>query len=682
MLGQLARFALIGGAATLIHLLVGVTLIHAGWAPVIANAAAFCIAFFVSFAGHFGYTFCPEGPSMARSLTRFAVTALAAFVANEAILAALLARHALPPSAALVTSTGVVACGSFALCRAWAFAPSRPDAIPSGGLWGRAFGLWAMRPTIPGLLLVIVANIWMLAMFSTSFWQRAYDLFGDRPALLALFGIGIWAFTMIYVLVFTNRWLLKPFLIANILIAAGASYYHENMGIIIDREMIQNILGTTANESRSLFTAAYLEYMAADALLPSLLIAMVRVSHPPFGVAVRRHLGLLSVCVLIFGGAAYSQYQVFSFGVKQSPGMRQILHPESTVQSLLQYAQMKWRARSLEFTRIGLDAQKGPALRRAMRPVLAVLVIGETLSDQNWGLSGYARDTAPELAQRDILPIAGVQSCGTSTAISIPCMFSRYPRQEFTPEAAGAQENLLDVLKRAGYDVEWMDGNTGDMGVAARIPYQNFNRADDAEFCQGGECNDGILLKKLRARAASITRDTVIVLHQIGNHGPAYFERYPQGFARFLPDCREADLAACAPEEIVNAYDNAAAYTDLQLARTIDWLADSSDLDTALLYVSDHGESLGESGLFLHAAPYWIAPATQKTVPMVVWMSERFQADMQLGYDCADAPGQGAISHDNFFHSVLGMLNVETAERDPTLDIFASCTSAQQIATR
>ncbi len=545
-----------------------------------------------------------------------------------------------------------------------------------------ALQVWSKRPAIPGLALIIIANLWMLAAFNTPFWQRAAHIFGGEPRILILFGIGIWAFTMVYVLLFSNRWLLKPFLIANILIAAGASYHHEAMGIIIDREMIGNILSTTANESRSLFTAAYIRHMTLLGVVPSIAILAIRVTHLPFAASFLRHLALLIACAALFAGVAYSNYQTFAFGVKASPGMRQILHPESTIQSAVQYAQMIWRAHALEFTAIAPDAHRGQIARNTARPTLTVLVIGETLRDQNWGLSGYARDTSPELARRDVLAYGGVETCGTSTSVSIPCMFSAMGRAEFSHEGAAAQENLMDVLVRAGYDAEWWDANTGDMGVAARIPFQNFTTANDPEFCTDGQCNDGILLNQLRHRATAITRDTVIVLHQIGNHGPAYFERYPEDFAKFLPDCRIADLAACAPEHITNAYDNAAAYTDFMLASTIDFLEGLTNVSTSLVYISDHGESLGEAGLYLHAAPYWIAPETQKRVPMVLWMSGQFKRDMHVDYDCVAAPGAASLSQDNFFHSVLGMLDVATTARNPDLDIFAACTAPLEFVAR
>lgn len=535
--------------------------------------------------------------------------------------------------------------------------------------------LWTARPKVSGLVLIVLTSIWLLAAFNLSFWARSFEQLKSHPGLFGLFVLAIWALTVVYLLVFANRWLLRPFLIANILIAAGASYFHERMGIIIDREMIQNILGTTGNESGALLTASCIRYMLIFAVLPSLVIALIRVTHPPFRRSVLRHAALLIGCGVFFAGVTYGNYQFYSFALKQSPGLRKILHPIGPIRSGLQYVEMIWAAETAEFQTIALDAHKGAISEADNRPILTLLVIGETLRDQNWGLSGYARDTTPDLRKRDVLSIAGVETCGTSTSVSLPCMFSNLDRRNFSYEAALASENLLDVLVRAGFDVEWWDTNTGDMGVAARVPYSNFNRADDAEFCEGGECNDGILFKRLEERAGAITHDTVIVMHQIGNHGPAYFQRYPQGFARFLPDCRDADLVNCPVKEVVNAYDNAIAYTDFQLARIIDYLGSRPDLDTSLIYVSDHGESLGENGLYLHAAPFWIAPKEQTRVPMLIWMSAGFQKAMKLDYACV-APAAGMpASHDYFFHSVLGMLDVETAEHQRQLDLFAGCRS-------
>lgn len=548
---------------------------------------------------------------------------------------------------------------------------------PSGRLPELARRVRAARPAIAPMWLIVIANLWFLALFNAAFWSRTADLFTAKPVTFALFAVGIWALTMVYLLVFTNRWLLKPFLIANLFIGAAASYFHDTIGVVVDREMIQNTIGTTTAEARHLFTAGFLGWMFLTALLPALALLFVRPAHPRFARAALRHGGMLLGCGALFLGITFGNYQDLSFTLKRDSGVKKVLHPASPVWSVLQYGEMMLKAQSLEFTRIALDARKGAAAMGATRPVLTILVIGETLRDQNWGLSGYVRDTTPELAQRDIVAIAGVTACGTSTSVSIPCMFSKFTRKEYTYEKGTSHENLLDVLARAGYDVEWWDVNTGDMGVAERMTFTSFYGADDPEFCGAGECTDAILLDALKKKAGTIDRDTIIVMHQIGNHGPAYYLRYPRSFARFLPDCSDADLGKCATGEIVNAYDNAAAFTDLQLARTIDFLATLGDLNTALVFVSDHGESLGEKGLFLHAAPYWTAPAEQTKVPMLLWLSQNFRRDLDLDYGCLRDAARDPVSHDNFFHTVLGMHDVVTRERDEELNLFASCRNAR-----
>lgn len=527
-----------------------------------------------------------------------------------------------------------------------------------------------------GIALAVLTGIWLLAAFNASFWARCFALMQDHPVFFALFVVAIWALTVFYLLILGNRWLLKPFLIANIFIAAAASYFHETLGIIVDREMIQNTLNTTANEAGALMTPELIGYMLVFAVLPALLILAVRVTHRPLLRSCLWHAGALAVTGGLFLVIAFGNYQYYSFTLKESRGVRDVLHPIGPVRSVGKYVEMVRATRAMEFQPVALDARKGAIRNRSGKPTLMVLVVGETLRDANWGLSGYARDTTPELRKRDVVNIAGVQTCGTSTAVSIPCMFSNLTREKFSYEAARSRENLLDVLARAGYSVEWWDANTGDMGVADRIPYTNYNHASDPDNCTDKECNDGILTKRLSETLPNIDRDTVIVMHQIGNHGPAYFERYPPDFARFLPECRDPMVANCPRESVVNAYDNAVAYTDLQLSRIIDLLDARTDLDTSLVYISDHGESLGEGGLYLHAAPYWIAPSEQTTVPMVLWMSAAFRKGMSVDYACLHKAQDAPVTHDHFFHTVLGVLDIQTSARNDALDLTKPCKTA------
>jgi lipid A ethanolaminephosphotransferase len=300
-------------------------------------------------------------------------------------------------------------------------------------------------------------------------------------------------------------------------------------------------------------------------------------------------------------------------------------------------------------------------------PRVLVLVIGETARAANFSLLGYSRETNPELAAAGVTAFSNVTSCGTSTEVSVPCMFSPYGRARYDERRIRNSEGLLDVLARAGYAVKWLDNQSGCKGVCkgAGIEFE--------KTCKAGECHDEVLVRRLAEELAQVGSNTVFVLHMIGNHGPAYFRRYPAEFRRFLPDCETAELRDCTREQVVNAYDNAILYTDHVLAGVIGTLKhDSRRLDSSMIYVSDHGESLGEHGLYLHGIPYAIAPELQTHVPMLVWVSRQMSAD-GVDVHCLRGKSHDRLSHDNLFHSVLGLMDVKTAAYLPARDIFDGC---------
>ncbi len=326
------------------------------------------------------------------------------------------------------------------------------------------------------------------------------------------------------------------------------------------------------------------------------------------------------------------------------------------------------------------DARLVHVALTANRHRVFVLVIGETARAANFSLLGYSRQTTPELAKLDVIPFRAVTSCGTSTEVSVPCLFSQWGRQDYDERRIRNSEGLLDVLAHAGYSVKWLDNQSGCKGVCqgAGVEYEKLNAKLAPDLCHGDECWDGILVRRLQEELTRIEdqsrQDTIIVLHMMGNHGPAYFRRYPPEFRRFTPDCATAELRDCTREQVVNAYDNAILYTDHVLAGLVNTLnAHASSLDTALLYVSDHGESLGEGGLYLHGLPYSFAPDTQKHVPMIAWMSPGFATDTGLNTRCVADRGNEALSHDNIFHSVLGLMDVQTSAYRLDRDLFASC---------
>jgi lipid A ethanolaminephosphotransferase len=307
-----------------------------------------------------------------------------------------------------------------------------------------------------------------------------------------------------------------------------------------------------------------------------------------------------------------------------------------------------------------------------------VFVVGETARAANFGLNGYARETTPQLgAVTELVNFTDVRSCGTSTAISVPCLFSDLGRKDFSSEKAKARDNLIDIVSRAGFEVNWYGNNTNCKGVCRGIPEIRAVREEHPRFCIGDSpCMDGAMFANFSASLDGVEGRHFIVLHMLGSHGPGYHLRYPAEFEHFTPVCRETDFSKCRVEDIVNAYDNTLRYTDHLLASTIESLrAISSRADTALLYVSDHGESLGENGIFLHALPYAVAPDFQTRVPMVFWASDGFVRRMGLDMKCIGERRSRALSHDNIFHSMLGLMNIDTQVREPRLDIFGECRS-------
>ncbi|NHB76253.1 phosphoethanolamine transferase [Rhodobacter calidifons] len=528
------------------------------------------------------------------------------------------------------------------------------------------------RPSLsPALLNALVAT-WLLALCNATFWGHLFRIFAGRTVTALVFAGAVWALLLLVISLLALRRMQKPVLVALLMIAGVSSYYVDVLGVVIDREMIQNAMTTTFAESKHLITPQFLAHVALYGVLPSALVLWVRIRRAP---ALRAAAGaglMLALSAALVAGLLFTNLKAYSTVLRAEKELLGAVQPLAPLSGALRYARMMMKSTQVVLQPTGRDAGKGPYLSTAGKPVLMVIVAGETGRAQNWSLGGYARQTNPELAARDILYFPQATSCGTATATSLPCMFSPLGQADYSYEGGLSHENLLDVLSHAGFRVEWWDNNTGDKNIADRIPRRTMTAADGADFCQP-ECIDGVFLKALAEKAATITEDTVIVLHQIGSHGPSDWLRYPADREIFAPACKTPELTDCTAEEIVNAYDNTIAYTDHVLAEVIDLLDGSDRVIPALYYVSDHGESLGEGGLYLHGTPYFMAPDNQTRVPMVIWMSERFRASLGLDRACLAARTDAPVSHDNMFSTVLGMLNVTTSARDDALDIAGAC---------
>ena len=528
------------------------------------------------------------------------------------------------------------------------------------------------RPVLTPIMLNAIVTTYFLALCNHTFWTHLIRIFEGRMLLGAVFLGAIWSLIYLTISILAVRWLHKPVLIAFIMITAVSSYYVDVLGAVIDREMIQNAMTTTFAESRHLITPDFLMHVALYGVLPSVLVLLVRVRRHSF----RR--GLITWVLGTAGsfaavlGLLYINLQTFSPILREQKELLASVQPLAPVGGTARYAKMMLRSTHIVLQQTGTDAVPGPFLAKAGKPVLMVIVAGETGRAANWSLDGYAKQTNPELSKRDIIYYSNATSCGTATATSLPCMFSPLTRGDYTYQRGLENENLLDVLQRAGFHVEWWDNNTGNKNIADRVSARTMHAEDGPEFCFP-ECTDEVFQKDLEKVAATMTQNTVIVLHQIGSHGPSYWLRYPEDQELFKPACHTAQFGDCTSEEIVNAYDNTIAFTDLSLARLIDAIDAQDRVIPALFYVSDHGESLGENGIYLHGAPYFMAPVEQTEVPMVIWMAARFREAMGLDQACMAAKAGGAVSHDNMFSTILGMVDVSTTAIAPDLDLAGAC---------
>jgi len=527
-----------------------------------------------------------------------------------------------------------------------------------------------------GLVLGVCA--YFIAVCNHSFWSSALT---DRsPSDPGTWRFGICVFVLLVALHFlalcvvASRRSTKPLLILLLVCNVFATYFMGKYSVFLDPTMLRNLLHTDVGEARDLLAWDMLIHFAWQAAIPIWLVWRTPLRERSWRSATAWRLGSMGLALAVGTGVFLAVSQDLSSLMRSNKSMRYLITPGNYVYSLARVATADAVEAAKPLAPIGTDAVAGPAWAGRSRPLLFVLVVGETARAMNWGLNGYARQTTPELAALDVVNFSDVGSCGTNTETSLPCMFSRIGRRDYDEDRIRGEESLLHVVHRAGFNVQWRDNQSGCKGVCDGLPSQKMVDTPDPALCSGRECMDEILLKGLADEVADGKGNHLIVLHQMGSHGPAYHRRSPENFKRFKPTCDTAELRKCTTEAVVNSYDNSIAYTDHVLADAIRFLqSQSTRFDTALLYVSDHGESLGEKNLFLHGLPYAIAPVQQTQVPMVMWLSPSFADSRRVDLACLRSRATQRATHDNLFHTMLGLLDVQTSVYEPALDLVKGC---------
>ncbi|POW55863.1 phosphoethanolamine transferase EptA [Candidatus Pantoea alvi] len=534
------------------------------------------------------------------------------------------------------------------------------------------------RPTLNRLSFLLLFSIYIAVFLNLAFYRQviaAMPLDSVRNWLVFL-SMPLVAISVINIVatIASFIWLDRLIIALFILVSAAAQYFIWNYGVIIDRSMLVNILDTTPSESFALLTPQ----LVATLLLSGVVMAgvafwvRVRPTSPFWKSAVYRIVSVAAsvICILLVASLFYKDYASLFRNQKE---LVKSLSPSNAITATLSWYKHN-RDLNLPLVKIGEDARLQPAMQTGKKN-LTILIVGETSRAANFSLSGYERETNPLLKNDNITYFPHTASCGTATAVSVPCMFSGMPRVHYDDALAGHQEGLLDVIQRAGIKVLWNDNDGGCKGACDRVPHQDLSSLNLAGMCIKGECYDEVLFHGLEDYIQQLQGNGVIVLHTIGSHGPTYYNRYPPQFRRFMPTCDTNQIQDCSQQQLVNTYDNTLLYVDFIVDKAIKLLQAHQDrFTTSLVYLSDHGESLGENGTYLHGMPYAIAPEVQKHVPMLIWLSPDYQQRYGVNKRCLDKlAAQDNFSQDNLFSTMLGLTGTATKVYKAEDDILTSC---------
>ena len=532
------------------------------------------------------------------------------------------------------------------------------------------------------LWLVLWASVWMATAGNVALWRELMQLGLLQGARGVLFGLAVGvlltALVSVVATLFAWRGTLKPVLTLLLLASAVTTHFMFTYRIVLDTSMVTNVLQTHPGEAVDLLNLRLAGTVLLLGVLPALWLWRTPVRPVAVARRVLHNLGAVLLCFAVAAAAVLAAFQPLASALRNHHHVRYLANPLNLVNAFGQLAARPLQRDESVLLPVAEDARLGPSYAAQARPPLIVLVLGETGRAGNFALNGYARPTTPALALENVASFRNAWSCGTSTAASLPCMFSHLGRDAFESRRFNHQ-NLLDVLQRAGLAVLWLDNQAGCKGVCERIPAQSTQALAGDALCADGECLDEVLLRGLDERIAGLpaerrARGVVLVLHTMGSHGPAYYKRSPPAFKRFQPECASTLLTDCPTEQIVNAYDNSIVYTDHVLASTIRWLkAQAAGFDAAMVYLADHGESLGENNLYLHGLPYAVAPDVQKRIPWITWLSASFERRSGATVACLKERADVRFSHDHLFHSILGLADLRTAVYRRELDVHAGC---------
>ncbi|MCO8086053.1 phosphoethanolamine transferase [Acinetobacter lwoffii] len=524
--------------------------------------------------------------------------------------------------------------------------------------------------------------MWLGLILNFAFYQKIHEFtpYTNLKAgvLLVATALIIIAFYNLILQWLNWKWNAKILASALIILGGFSAYFVNSLGVVITPDQIQNMLQTDAREVRDLWSMRLVIWTLVFVVFPLFIIWMLKIQPASLGHQLV-HKSLSSVVSLgLILGLLFCFYVDYAAIFREHRDLKGMLSPQNSIASTLSYYKKKAPKANLPLVAFGEDAHLLQQAQMQDHPKLMVLVVGETARAESFALNGYARNTNPELSKLAVINFNQVSSCGTATAVSVPCMFSGMSRETYDEQLASHREGLLDIAQRAGYQVTWIDNNSGCKGACDRVQKYQIPAQLKQKWCDaGGECFDEILVDSLKDYLAHLDKNNpkpqLIVLHQMGSHGPAYFKRSKAPYQPFQPTCNSNAIQGCSTEELKNSYDNSIVYTDHVLAQIIETLKQQTQYQTGFWYLSDHGESTGEHGLYLHGAPYSMAPTQQTHVPMLMWFSDAWKQQNIQQISCLKGQTNQARSQDHLFPSLLSLLDIKTQVIEAKNDMLAQC---------
>ena len=527
-----------------------------------------------------------------------------------------------------------------------------------------------------------IVAVWLGLILNFGFLRRIETLTPYQGPKVYLFLIATALLLIALYTFFTQllnwKWTAKFVSIVLVFIGGFSSYFVNSLGVMISPDQVQNMMQTDISEASDLLSLQFFLWTLGFVILPIAAILWVKIRPEPMIKTTLNKMMQITASLGLVGALVFSFYVDYAAIFREHRDLKGMISPQNAIASTFSYFHKKAPKKDLPLIKYGEDAHLVEQTSAQKLPKLMVFVLGETARAESFSLNGYAKNTNPELSkQTNIINFSQVSSCGTATAVSVPCMFSGMPRIQYDEQLASHREGLLDIAQRAGYKVTWIDNNSGCKGTCNRVEEYKIPEALKQKWCKDEECLDGILVDSLDSYLATIPKDDksprLIVLHQMGSHGPAYFKRATSEFQPFKPSCDTNAIQGCSPTELINAYDNTIVYTDHILNQVIERLKKEQNYRTGFWYLSDHGESTGEHGMYLHGAPYAIAPSQQTHVPMVMWFSDQWKKIAAPQFDCIAQQKNKILSQDNLFPSLLSLLDVKTHVINEDINILHSC---------